>query len=52
MPKLLEKKPDCLRCPDSMTHPTGSQIWLSRPFQKGWRDINTVCNLTEEQRCK
>ena len=42
------RKRDCLTCPDSTTHQTGSQIWLSCKLQDGWRDINSVCNLEKE----
>ena len=35
----------CQDCPDSKVHETGSQLWLSCRFQKGWRSINSECNL-------
>jgi hypothetical protein len=38
---------DCWSCKHSVTHSTGSQIWLSCKFQDGWRDVNAVCNLEE-----
>ena len=40
----------CQDCEASQRHSTGSQIWLSCRFQQGWRDINSQCNLPEEER--
>ena len=35
----------CQDCEAAQCHSTGSQIWLSCRFQKGWRSINSECNL-------
>ena len=41
--KILRK--DCWSCPDSESHETGSQIWLSCKHQDGWRSPNAICNI-------
>ena len=35
----------CQDCEESQRHSTGSQLWLSCRLQKGWRSINSECNL-------
>ncbi len=40
----------CQDCEASQRHSTGSQIWLSCRFQKGWKSISSQCNLPEEER--
>ena len=35
----------CIDCEYSETHQTGSTLWVSCSFQKGWRSINSTCNL-------
>ena len=35
----------CRDCEEATVHSTGSQLWLSCSFQKGWRSINCTCNL-------
>ena len=40
----------CRDCEESTVHETGSQLWLSCRFQKGWRSINSVCNLPNQER--
>jgi len=37
----------CRDCAHSKVHSTGSQLWTSCKFQKGWRSINAECNLSE-----
>jgi glutaredoxin len=37
----------CRDCPYVTIHSTGSQLWTSCKFQKGWRSINAECNLSE-----
>jgi hypothetical protein len=39
----------CRDCPEVTVHSTGSQLWVSCPYQPGWRDINSICNLPEEK---
>lgn len=40
----------CRDCEEAKVHSTGSQLWLSCRFQKGWRSINSQCNLPESSK--
>jgi len=39
----------CKDCPEATVHSTGSQLWISCRYQKGWRSINSQCNLSEQK---
>jgi len=39
----------CQDCEESTTHQTGSTIWISCKLQPGWRDVNSVCNLSAKE---
>ena len=41
----LNRSKDCRDCEEATIHQTGSSLWVSCKFQKGWRDINAECNL-------
>jgi len=35
----------CFECVHSVTHATGSQIWLSCKFKDGWFSTESFCDL-------
>jgi len=39
----------CCDCEESTIHQTGSQLWVSCKRQKGWRSINSSCNLPQNE---
>jgi hypothetical protein len=39
----------CRDCPNSKIHQTGSLLWVSCRFVKGWRSINSECCLPIEE---
>jgi hypothetical protein len=45
-------KKECLRCPEGEVHSTGSILLISCKYQEGFRQINDVCNISEERKLK
>jgi len=46
-PYKLRKR--CFDCVHSVTHATGSQIWLSCKFKDGWFGTEAYCDLDGQQ---
>jgi len=33
----------CVDCEEAIVHSTGSQLWISCKFCKGWRSVDSRC---------
>ena len=40
---------ECVHCPESEVHSTGSTLYVICPFQSGVRRLNDWCNLPEKE---